>query len=731
MTMLTASFDRAEEGAYDRMTQAWQWLCEQRTQAPDYTDVWDIRWQNLNTGERWLTDLTDRVLRGEYRLAPLQLQGTGEQRQAVWGAQDALVLKWAALSLQYLLPLHESCEHVKAHGGGKQSIEKLHSLLTTQSVDSEKKTAASTTLDAADIRHYKWVCRTDIRGYYRNINKQTLMQQVRQHVSAPVLRDLVQQYIHYTVEDGGTFHTPEKGISRGCPLSPLMGALHLFDMDEHFSNQPNIHYARYMDDVIILAKSRWSLRKHTKRLMQWFGEYGFEAHPDKTQIGRTAKGFDWMGAWLTHEGVTDVAPRAKANHREKVRRLYEQLARLPKWKRKSAAPQVHARVSAYRKRWNIWAGSLCNPPRTIGGLLIIGASTCAFSSHADIALTPLPISAGAIAGSPASGAGATDAVEITDSQWTVVGYAYGAATNKGGAKVWGVSTISNDKRIPVGSTIVQTTAARTCGIGVALVPGVRASGYKTNNAHRQNHQPVGGLITGDEYLSVSNNTNTRMYSYATVTAQAFYLANQTGSSPCAAGTVLGAACIVGYSYTTDTISNGYDWGNTTPTACTSGNEVTVTLGQAFVPPEIPVCTISVNPTSGAPQIDDVTPGAIMGTTTGSVLSLGTNVEITASCTKTTGNVNVETNGVYLTPNGTDFPSVAGFDSGTNTYVGLLAAGSAKATLGAVVTTADLWTKTALGPSPQTTRLTPIVIRGGTAPTVGSGNVVMTVSAVAP
>lgn len=338
--------DRAPEDAHAHMAQAWQWLCEQRTAALDNADVWHIRWENLNTGEGGLTALTHQLLRGDYRLTPLQLQGQNESRKVVWSAQDALVLKWVALCLQHQLPLHPSCEHVTGHGGGKQSVETLHHLLTAQD---EKKT---------DTRGYTWVCRTTIRGYYRNINKQTLINQVQQHVQNPVLRDLVHQYIHYTVEDGGTFHTPEQGISRGCPLSPLMGALHLYDMDEHFSQQPNIHYARYMDDVIILARTRWQLRKHTKRLMQWFGAFGFEAHPDKTQIGRTEKGFDWMGAWLTSDGVTDIAPRAKANPREKVRRLYEQLARLPMWTRKRAAPQVHARVSTYRKRWTIWAGAL-------------------------------------------------------------------------------------------------------------------------------------------------------------------------------------------------------------------------------------------------------------------------------------------------------------------------------------------------------------------------------------
>lgn len=316
--------DCAPEGAHAHMAQAWQWQwqCEQRARAPDNADIWHIRWEHLNTGEGGLTALMHQLLRGDYRLTLLQLQGQNESRKAVWSAQDALVLKWVALRLQHQLPLHPSYEHVTGHGGGKQSIDKLHHLLTDNTDAHEKKT------DDSNARGYTWVYRTCIRGYYRNINKQTLIGQVQQHVQNPVLRDLVHQYIHYTVEDVGTFHTPEKGICRGCPLSPLMGALHLYDMDEHFSQQPNIHYARYMGDVIIPAKTRWHLHKHTKRLIQWFSEYGFEVHPDKTHIGRTAKGSDWMGAWLTHEGVTDVAPRAKANHREKVRRLYEQFARV-------------------------------------------------------------------------------------------------------------------------------------------------------------------------------------------------------------------------------------------------------------------------------------------------------------------------------------------------------------------------------------------------------------------
>ncbi|STB73298.1 reverse transcriptase domain-containing protein [Citrobacter koseri] len=362
-------------GPYARLEQAWQWLEQQRRHAPDDADIWHLRHQAQNDGA-FLRTLLQTLQAGEYRLAPLQLHGRGDERKAVWSARDALVLKWVALSIQEQLALHPACEHVKGHGGGKQSVQKLHGLLTQHHGD-EKKTP--------DDREYAWVCRTDIRGYYRHIIKDRLYARVKRYVTDPVMLDLVHQYLHYSVEDGGAFHTPERGISRACSLSPLMGAVHLYEMDAHFSAQKQIHYARYMDDIIILAKTRWQLRRHTKRLKQWFSEEGFEAHPEKTQIGRTGKGFDWMGAWLTHEGATDIAPRAKANYREKVRRLYEQLTRLPRWLRNRRQGQVHARGSAYRRRWNIWAWGM------IAGLCMGGHAHLLRTAWADASAVPRPI----------------------------------------------------------------------------------------------------------------------------------------------------------------------------------------------------------------------------------------------------------------------------------------------------------------------------------------------------
>lgn len=318
-----------------RLDQAWEWLCKSRKTAPANADIWDLRHRWPAYRETFLRQLQS----GDYRLSPMLVVGI--RRQAMWSAEDALAHKWVALAITEYLPLHEKCGHVKGHRGGKSSIQRVSQNIT--------------------VSGYRWVCRTDIKGYYGAINKDTLLSQLRQHLTRPVYLNILTQYNHYSVEDGGEFHTPLQGIARGCALSPLMGALHLWAVDNFFAQQKKCSYGRYMDDFVILTHSRWQLRKQVKQLNKYLASLGFQKHPDKTFIGKVSKGFDWLGAWLTDKGIAGVAPRALANHLEKVRRLYEQTRH---W---SEAMRTK-RVSDYCSRWKIWAITLCLTPSMVSAI---------------------------------------------------------------------------------------------------------------------------------------------------------------------------------------------------------------------------------------------------------------------------------------------------------------------------------------------------------------------------
>jgi RNA-directed DNA polymerase len=66
------------------------------------------------------------------------------------------------------------------------------------------------------------------------------------------------QYVRRTVYCDGFYRDVKLGISLGCPLSPLMGALYLKMLDDRMEKR-ELFYARFMDDWVVIAPTRWKL----------------------------------------------------------------------------------------------------------------------------------------------------------------------------------------------------------------------------------------------------------------------------------------------------------------------------------------------------------------------------------------------------------------------------------------------------------------------------------------
>ncbi|HGN0870400.1 reverse transcriptase (RNA-dependent DNA polymerase) [Providencia alcalifaciens] len=331
---------------------AYQWLCRQRRHAPANADIWDLRWR----GERERERLYQCVIAGEYRLSPMLVVGLERQRNAMWSARDALVLKWVSLRIQSELPLHDRCFHVRGKG---------------------VRTSLSQVAMALQTEQFQFVHRTDIRGYYGHIRKVQVMQLIRRYVMEPVCVNLIHQYVDYCVEEGGEIVTPRQGIARGCALSPLIGASLLYSVDNYYGslNSKDVFYARYMDDFLLLTRTRWQLRRGIGQLADFFNLSGFERHPDKTQTGRIEKGFDWLGIWFGAEGPT-VSSRALNNHRERRVRLFEQARNSGLSKR-----EAEYRVQAYAARWKRWAdGMLLSARIDRGDTKAMGSDTIVVNS---------------------------------------------------------------------------------------------------------------------------------------------------------------------------------------------------------------------------------------------------------------------------------------------------------------------------------------------------------------
>jgi RNA-directed DNA polymerase len=187
-----------------------------------------------------------------------------------------------------------------------------------------------------------FVFRTDVKSYYASIDHDILLGLLEQVVPDKRVLDLIGQYVRRTIYDCGLYEDVERGISLGCPLSLLMGAFYLRLLDERVE-KTGLAYARFMDDWVILAPTRWKLRAAIRLVNQTLAELHVQQHPDKTFIGRISRGFDFLGYAFTPAGL-EVAPQAVESCVERVSRLYERGVDL-----------IH--IGAYVRCWQRWARS--------------------------------------------------------------------------------------------------------------------------------------------------------------------------------------------------------------------------------------------------------------------------------------------------------------------------------------------------------------------------------------
>ena len=221
-----------------------------------------------------------------------------------WGRASSDLIFSAFIRLRTLLRPLLSCRclHTKGNGGVKGAIR----WLTRQ------------------LPKFRFVARVDIASYYNSINHAVLEEILRRLPQIDnELKGLVSQFLQ----------VPDRrqtgvGMVAGSCLSPLLGALYLLPLDqamEPSATRGQIFYVRYMDDIIILAKTRHHLRSALRKMFAVLKILKLKIHSrQKRFIGKISKGFDFLGYWFQPERKLQPSAECLRRHRTRIRRLYEQ-----------------------------------------------------------------------------------------------------------------------------------------------------------------------------------------------------------------------------------------------------------------------------------------------------------------------------------------------------------------------------------------------------------------------
>jgi len=110
---------------------------------------------------------------------------------------------------------------------------------------------------------------------------------------------------------------------------------------EPFRRKQLVHYVRYMDDLVLLARTRWGLRRAIAALHEEIAPLGLRLHRVKRFIGRTTRGFDFLGYRIragarlrpSAEGLRRLRERARRLHKREggIRRLRQYVLRWWWW----------------------------------------------------------------------------------------------------------------------------------------------------------------------------------------------------------------------------------------------------------------------------------------------------------------------------------------------------------------------------------------------------------------
>lgn len=307
---------------------AYLYVLQKRSSDHPDSDIWDLNW-------RWTEqkpEIIKQLLAGTYRLSSVSVhRNTYGEYLPRWCAQDAVVLKVISMILSDVVKeeLGGTCYHLKDCGGLKGAVREIE----------------------GQLAEHSYVLKSDIASFYASIDHGIVLKHCEEVIKDSRIIQIIQQYLNHLEILDGEYTLVTQGISKGCSLSPLIGALILKSLDKIAMRQ--CVYVRYMDDWVILTKTRFQLRRLVKYVHRVMHDLKFKLALDKTYIGRISKGFDFLGYRFDERGIVGLTSKTVDKFLVRGTRLYEQ----------GASDQ---RIRCYVRRWITWVFSgLSISPSTV------------------------------------------------------------------------------------------------------------------------------------------------------------------------------------------------------------------------------------------------------------------------------------------------------------------------------------------------------------------------------
>ena len=179
-----------------------------------------------------------------------------------------------------------------------------------------------------DPKYTKYCLKLDVKHYYQNIDHELLKQTYRTIFKDKKLLNLIDEIIDSI--DTSDDNIPGIGIPIGNYLSQYSGNLFLSDIDHWLKEDKRVkYYYRYMDDMIILGRSKRELRKLKEEIEIKLAEKKLKLKSNWQIFPVNNRGIDFVGYRFFRDYILlrkniAVNFKRKMNHFSKIQSLTDE-----------------------------------------------------------------------------------------------------------------------------------------------------------------------------------------------------------------------------------------------------------------------------------------------------------------------------------------------------------------------------------------------------------------------
>ncbi len=166
---------------------------------------------------------------------------------------------------------------------------------------------------------YRYAVDIDLAKFFDMVDHDVLMHRISRRVTDKGILKLIGKYLRAGVVINGRLNQTSKGVPQGGPLSPLLSNILLDDLDKELEKRGH-QFARYADDLIILAKSRRSGERVMGSISRFLEKkLKVQVNRDKSKVVRAERG-TFLGFTFTGNRLT-VSEKSLTKCKNELRRL--------------------------------------------------------------------------------------------------------------------------------------------------------------------------------------------------------------------------------------------------------------------------------------------------------------------------------------------------------------------------------------------------------------------------